>query len=174
MPFDPFATLGLPRAYAVDRAALQRAYLTQAARWHPDRFSDLLQRRHAEQRSAEINAARVCLEDDEHRADALLAMLGGPGKSDDKSLPDGFLMEILDVRSELEAAMQSGDATRKADVQKWADVQRAEYRDRVASLFAQAGEPPDKATLNAIRRELNAWRYIERLIEQLDVSHGGA
>jgi len=168
MPVDPFATLGLPRAYAVDRAALQRAYLTQAARWHPDRFTDLLQRRDAEQRSAEINAARIALEDDEKRAAALLVLIGGPGQSDDKSLPDGFLMEILDVRSELEAAVQSGDAEQKAGVKKWAAQQRTQYRDRVAALFDQAGESPDEATLTAIRHELNAWRYIERLIEQLD------
>ena len=95
-------------------------------------------------------------------------LLGGPGQSDDKSLPDGFLMEILDVRSELEAAMQSGDATRKAEVRKWADEQRSQYRDRAASLFAQAGDSPEKETLTAIRHELNAWRYIERLIEQLE------
>lgn len=170
MPFDPFATLGLPRGYAVDRAAVQRAYLTQAARWHPDRFSDPIARRDAEQRSAEINAARVALEDDEQRASALLALLGGPGKSDDKSLPDGFLMEILDVRSELEEAMQSGDATQKASVQKWAEQQRAQYRDRVAALFDQAGEKLDDESLTAIRHELNAWRYIERLIEQIEPS----
>lgn len=168
MPFDPFVTLGLPRGYAVDRAALQRAYLTRAAKWHPDRFIDPLERRQAEQRSAEINAARVALEDDEQRAAALLALLGGPGKSDDKSLPDGFLMEILDVRSELEEAMQSGDAAQKAGVEEWAEQQRTQYRDRVATLFNQAGEAPDEETLTAIRHELNAWRYIERLIEQLD------
>jgi len=30
------------------------------------------------------------------------------------------------------------------------------------------GDPPDPALLGEIRTQLNAWRYIERLIEQLD------
>lgn len=172
MSFDPFAALDLSRDYDIDRARLQRAYLTEAAKWHPDRFSDPVKRSEAEQRSAEINRARVMLEDDEQRADALLMLLGGPGKSDDKSLPDDFLMEILDVRQELEEAMQSGDAQGKQKVEQWADEQRAAYRKRVAELFRSAGDPPDAETLQGIRLELNAWRYIERLIEQIDPAGG--
>jgi hypothetical protein len=44
-------------------------------------------------------------------------------------------------------------------------VQRGEYEGRVARLFAQGAETVE------IRRELNAWRYIERLIEQLDPNY---
>ncbi len=170
MPFDPFATLGLGRDYDIDRAHLQRAYLTKAAKWHPDRFADPVRRSEAEQRSAEINRARVVLEDDEQRAEALLTFFGGPGKSDDKSLPDDFLMDILEVRQELEEAVHSGDAQGKQRVEQWAEQQRAAYRQRVGELFHSIGNPPDAHALRGIRLELNAWRYIERLIEQLDTA----
>jgi hypothetical protein len=43
------------------------------------------------------------------------------------------------------------------------------YAGKVTRLFERQG---DAGALVAIRRELNAWRYIERLIEQLD--GGGA
>lgn len=168
MTFDPFAVFALPRSFEIDRAALQRAWLAEASRWHPDRFADPVQRREAEGRSAEINRARVVLEDDEQRADALLALLGGPGRGEDKSLPEGFLMEVMEVREELQDAMASGDASRRAEVERWADEQRAAHRRRVADLFARAGGREDGATRAEIRRELNAWRYVERLIEQLD------
>ncbi len=169
--FDPFAVLGLERHYAIDRPRLQRAYLSEAAKWHPDRFADPIERRQAEQRSAEVNRAREILEDDEQRAEALLALLGGPGKSDDKSLPDGFLMDILEVRQQLEAAMESGDAQGKREVEQWADGQRGQYRRRVGELFDEAGPGRGSEALRAIRHELNAWRYIERLIEQIEPPH---
>lgn len=168
MSFDPFAVFALPRAFEIDRAALQRAWLAEASRWHPDRFADPVQRGEAEGRSAEINRARVVLEDDEQRADALLLLLGGPGRGEDKSLPDGFLMEVMEVRERLEEAVASGDALRRTEVERWADEQRAAHRRRVADLFARADGRDDGAALADIRRELNAWRYIERLIEQLD------
>ncbi len=168
MIVDPFAVFALPRTFEIDRAALQRAYLAEAARWHPDRFADPVQRREAESRSAEINRARVILEDDEQRADALLALLGGPGRSEDKSLPDGFLMEVMEVRERLEEAVASGDAQRRSEVQRWADERRAAHRRRVAELFASADGRAGDPALADIRREMNAWRYIERLIEQLD------
>ncbi|MCC6908263.1 MAG: DnaJ domain-containing protein [Phycisphaerales bacterium] len=170
--FDPFAVLGLERTYDVDRARVQRAYLTEAAKWHPDRFADPVERRQAEQRSAEVNGARDILEDDEQRAEALLALLGGPGKGDDKSLPDGFLMDILDVRQQLEQAMEAGDAQARREVEQWADAQRAEHHRRVGELFGQAEQADGDSPLRAIRHELNAWRYIERLIEQIDPAHG--
>lgn len=170
--FDPFAVLGLERAYEIDRARLQRAYLAEAAKWHPDRFADPIERRDAEQRSADVNRARDILADDEQRADALLALLGGPGKSDDKSLPDGFLMDILEVRQQLEEAVESGDAQGRREVEQWADEQRAGYRRRVSELFRGAGGAADGEALGAIRHELNAWRYIERLIEQVDPAEG--
>lgn len=165
---DPFAVFALPRSFEIDRATLQRAWLAEAARWHPDRFADPVKRREAEHHSAAINRARVILEDDEQRADALLALLGGPGRSDDKTLPDGFLAEIMQVREELQDAMASGDAQRRTEVQRWADEQRAAHRSRVAELFRRAGGRAGDPALTDIRRELNAWRYIERLIEQLD------
>lgn len=168
MTFDPFAVFDLPRSFEIDRAALQRAWLAEASRWHPDRFADPVQRREAERRSAEINRARVVLEDDEQRADALLSLLGGPGRGEDKSLPDGFLMEVMEVRERLEEAVASRDGSRRAEVERWADEQRAAHRRRVAELFARADGRDDGAALADIRRELNAWRYIERLIEQLD------
>lgn len=168
MTFDPFAVFALPRSFEIDRAALQRAWLAEASRWHPDRFADPVQRREAEHRSAAINRARVILEDDEQRADALLALLGGPGRGEDKSLPDGFLMEVMEVREGLEEAVASGDGSRRAEVERWADEQRGAHRRRVADLFARGDGRAEGAALADIRRELNAWRYIERLIEQLD------
>jgi DnaJ-domain-containing protein 1 len=161
---DPFETLALPPRFDLDAPSIDRAYLSAIAHSHPD-----LSGAQADQatQAAAANRARQTLADPERRANALLARLGGPGKEQDKSLPDGFLMDIMETREAIEAAIASGED--RSRWQAWADRQRQSYIDRVRQLFAAlpaADTPPQP--LRDIRRELNAWRYVERLIEQLD------
>ena len=154
--------LGIPPRYDLDRAAVERAYLARAAALHPDVAGD---DDDAPLQSAILNKAKRVLLDDERRADALLALLGGPPKEQNKSLPPGFLMEIMETREAIEAAVASGDQAEREKWQRWAREQRLSYRDQVAKLF-EAGSDADN--LGQVRTQLNAWRYIERLIEQLD------
>lgn len=187
MSEDAFTLLGLPRAFDLDQHALQAAYLRRSAALHPDRLTDELQRDHAQRESAALNDARAVLADDEQRANLLLALLGGPAKEHDKSLPDGFLMEMLDVRQDMEAALAGGEPHERERIDDWARTRRQRHIDSIRVQFMQlaattqpdpeSDQSPDRqpeqptgqqaTRLAAIRRELNAWRYIERMIEQL-------
>lgn len=163
---DPFAILGLPRCYELDAAEMQRKYLERSAALHPD-LAGLDPA--VEERAAALNRAREILEDPERRAVALWRLLGGAA-GDDRQLPPGFLMEMMETREEIEAATASRDPAAIAQWERWAEEQRGAYQSRVAALFrgiAATGQA-DPETLAAIKQELNAWRYIERLIEQLD------
>jgi len=164
---DPFALLGLPRAYRVDAGQLQSAYLRRSAALHPDRISDPLQQAEAARQAAMINDARAMLSDDESRANVLLSLLGGPEKEQDKSLPEGFLAEIMQVREEMESALAGDDPNERARLEQWAQTQREEHSRSIGAMFEDAQRSPDTQTLRTIRRTLNAWRYIERMIEQL-------
>ena len=142
---------------------MQRAYLARSAEIHPDRAGEA-----SEQQAAELNDAKRTLEDPERRAGALLARLGGPSKEADRSLPDGFLMEMMELREAAEAAGSSADP---AEVERWvndAERRRKRHIESIGRAFAAIGATPTGDQLRAIRRELNAWRYIERMIEQLD------
>jgi molecular chaperone HscB len=167
---DPFALLGLPRSYAVDVEALETAYRRRAAALHPDRHLDPIDQADAAEQTARINDARAILLDDERRANVLLALCGGPPSETDKTLPDGFLVEMMERREAMADVLAKGDDTEIASMETWAQSQRDGYRASVASQFERCDEH-DAAALAAIRRELNAWRYIERMIEQLDPSH---
>lgn len=167
MEADPFDVLGIPPTFDIDLSAVQRAWLKLSAALHPDRAPD------AEQAAAElarVNLARQTILDPESRANALLARLGGSTKETDRSLPDGFLPEMLEVRESAEDARQSGDAAGWASFKAWADERRALHIKTVSELFAALGATPSPEALKAIRVELNAWRYVERMIEQLDDS----
>ncbi len=166
-PPDAFDLLGLAPTLDLPRDAIERAYLTHARRLHPDLVgSDPRAQNDAQQRSSDLNRAARTLRDPEARANLLLARLGGPTKESDRSLPDGFLAQILETRMEIESTR--GDPAARTRWEAWAQDQRAQYQKRCTALFAALGPVPDGKARQAIRRELNAWRYIERLIEQLD------
>ncbi|MCC6661058.1 MAG: DnaJ domain-containing protein [Phycisphaerales bacterium] len=161
---DPFAMLGLPRGFDLDPSEVDRAYLERAGAVHPDVAAG---DDDAARKAAALNHAKRVLEDPERRARALLALLGGPGK-EDRSLPPGFLMEIMETREHIEAARGPEE---RARWEAWAAERRREYQANVAGLFLRYAETGVPAR---VRMTLNAWRYIERLIEQLDPDYDPA
>jgi len=155
---DPFDTLGIAPRFDVSAEEARRAWLARSLAAHPDRAGEA-----GREETARLNEAKRALEDPERRADALVLRLGGPAKEAEKGLPDGFLLEIMELREGLEAAQAEGDAAAVERHLATAERERAARMARVAELFA--GEI-DRAALRAIRVELNAWRYLERMIEQ--------
>ena len=170
MESDAFEILGLEPAFDLTRSSIESAYLSRIAGAHPDLGDD------READAARLNDARRALLNDERRANLALCAIGGASASEDASLPEGFLFEIMDVRTEIEGAIESGDEGERARQEAWAAGERARYRETALGLFARVGEEgAEKGELLAeIRRVLNAWRYIERLIEQLDPGYDPA
>lgn len=165
MDQDPFDTLGISPAFNLDSEALEHAYLRLAAKLHPDLAAADPDAHH---KSAQLNDAKRVLDDPELRAQALLTRLQGPGLQDDRTLPDGLLMEVMEVRQAAEQARRNDDLKEMQKWVAWAQERRDHHIQSVSTQFAQLADPPDLAALQAIRVELNAWRYIERMIEQLD------
>jgi len=165
---NPFAELGLEPRFDLDRGEIDRAFGVRAATLHPD-LADPDRADEATRASARLNDARATLADPERRAIALLTLLGGPAAGDDRSLPDGFLMEMMDVRQRAEDECVTPEGHARWRV--WAGDRRGERMDEVRALFSGLADPPDAAALAEIRRALNAWRYVERMIEQLDPDH---
>lgn len=165
---DPFDILGLEPRFDLDAGAIRRAYLARVAAIHPDSADAGAE---SERSSAALNDAKGILESPERRANVLLARLGGPTSAQDKTLPSGFLLETMEMRERIEAALESGDPEARHAIETDAGALRAAHVARVAALFRAAGATPAPDSLRAIRVELNAWRYVERLIEQLEPSY---
>jgi len=164
---DPFQTLGLPPRFELTPEEVRRAYMSRIAAIHPDVASDKPLDDESDA-SARLHEARRVLEDPESRAGALLARFGGPGAREDRSLPPGFLMEIMELRERVESIL-AGEAPGDRDsCRAEAKARRSAYLREVSGLFGALSDPPTPGELGAIRTVLNAWRYIERLIEQLD------
>lgn len=165
-PTDPFRLLGVPATFDLDLERLQAAYLAAMARLHPDAGGG----DGAGERAAAINRARAVLADPESRADALVGLLGGPSRERDRSLPAGFLEEMMGVRMRMEESLGAGEDPRSW--REWAAGRREEFARAAGEGLAlaasmQAGDPARAEALAGVRRSLNAWRYIERMIEQI-------
>lgn len=167
MAYDPFEMLGLPRRFGLGAGEIERAYLARAAEVHPD--AGAFDR--AGVTAADLNRARQDLKDPESRANILLELLGGPSKEADRSLPDGFLMEMMEVREEME---QGGGREDRSRWDNWAEQRRSGHEREVGALFDRIADlsADNPRTLAAIRTRLNAWRYIERMIEQINEGPG--
>lgn len=167
---DPFDALGLEPRFDLPTAEVERAYLARAAACHPDLAGGgPAEDAEAARLAATINDAKAVLLNPESRARALLARLGAgvAGGGPDRDLPEGFLMGIMQTRMEVEEALVGGQATELARWRDWAAGERRSYIERIDGLFSGLSYPPSSPALDEIRRQLNAWRYIERMLEQI-------
>lgn len=169
---DPFDVLGLPARFDLQELEIDAAYLARAAVYHPDLVGDAEE---AGRAMARLNDAKRALLDAERRAVALLERLGGPGQSADKSLPPGFLMDMMEHRTAMEEELSQADPQARGTAQRkwesWGQERRREEIARVGELFASLEASDDAAArasaVASIRTRLNAWRYVERLLEQV-------
>lgn len=169
MSDDPFEILRMEPRFEIDPDDVRRRVVRLAARLHPDRAPDPVTAADQARELARVNEAATELLDDIVRAELLLSRLGGPGPSDDRTLPEGFLESMLSTRMDLEEAVASGDEDGRGRLADWARAEWDERRAAVAAILDRedASNPDD---LVLVRRELNRWRYSQRMLEQLDPS----
>ena len=157
---DAFARLGMPRAYDIDEAGLQRRYFDLQRRLHPDRFGAKSSRERAlsQQQAAALNQAYETLKDPLDRAAELLRLAGravrfaGQGTVDDPEL----LMEAMEMREALAAAATAEEA---ANVHARAEADVAAARADLASAFASSD-------LDQVERAALRLRYLDKLAEE--------
>lgn len=163
---DAFDVLGLPADFGLSSAQIESAYLARAAALHPDTQDDAHDdaQDDAHHDAASLNHARETLLHLESRADLLITRRGGPSRAEERSLPPGFLASIMEIREQCDAAQAAQNGPELARLRAWALQERERYAAIARELFAQASSAE---TLRDLRTHLNAWRYIERLLEQV-------
>lgn len=164
MSDDPFAIFDLPRRFTFDEQALRQRFLKASAEQHPDRFPDPIQQAEAVEQMSRLTDAYRTLSDPEARARALLRLSGVEDDKDKDSLPPDLLMEVMEVRETMESAIASGDDDELARLRQWANQQRDEHLQQLGTLLdteLTAAKAPE------VRLQLNALRYMERMLEQM-------
>lgn len=169
---SPFATLGLETAWEVAPKELKRRLLKFSRFVHPDYFvtSDEETREKAERASAALNASFEVLSNSVSRADWLVESLGGPKESEERQMPQPFLMQVMEWNETLEEAREA-----KPDSPAWQAVEAlshelaSERDERLQAISALLTPLPEAGSegLTTARREINSIRYIDRAQNEL-------
>jgi molecular chaperone HscB len=179
-PVDPkadyFRVLGVPPAFAIDMAELERRYKDTTKVLHPDRYAraDARARRASLERSVQLNEAWRTLKDPIRRAEYLLSLHGvdmgemaGGGRPDQSGahttlpVPHVLLMEVLELREALAEAQSNKDF-------REIDALIAKVRSRLETVMDDVAKgflasPPDLATIAA---RLVTVRYYRRFLDE--------
>jgi len=160
---DPFATLGMPRSFDVNIAAVEKTYRELSRALHPDRYlgASASERRAALAKAVEVNEAWRIVREPIRRAEALLALAGvavGEGR-EPKADPE-FLMQMLEQREALSEAKRARDLDA---VRRMADTMGACSRD-VERALSEGFARGDLASLAGKVGEL---RFYRRFLDEV-------
>jgi len=169
---DPFALFSLPASFDVDATALEQTYLAKSRAAHPDfHAADEAAQGQAVEESSRLNEAYTILKTPILRAEHLLDRLGGPSGLEVRDMPPEFLMEIMDLREEIEDVREAGgletDRGRALEAKLVADLQGVYAEMGEKFTTALAAEKADADLLLGIRRSINVARYLEGLMRDL-------
>jgi len=169
---DPFSLFGLVPSFTLAVEDLRDRHL-KFSRWiHPDYFAASPELRSlAETNTGLLNGALEALEEPLRRADHIVGSLGGPSDSEVKDMPQVFLMEVLEWNEALEEARAAaaGSPARESafKLKPELDEQRALRIEAITKLLDPLPDPESEA-LSTARRELNAVRYLDRALGELE------
>jgi len=123
--------------------------------------------------SAAVNQAYRTLDDPVRRAEYLLLAHGGKDAGQDKRVPPEMLGEVLMLNEEIAEAKEANDLRTLTAFRQQMQGRRAAVLKDVEALAArltEGGNPAsrgDEQTLDALRLELNAIKYVHNLLVQL-------
>ena len=187
---DYFRVLGIPRAFDVDIAEVERRYKDTTRILHPDRFAraDPQARRASLERSVELNLAWQTIKDPVRRAEYLLSLHGvdigdraGRGGADQSGahvtlpVPQVLLLEVMELREALAQAQADQDLREVEALIAKVGSRLGTVMDDVAKAFS--GSSPDLGTAAARLVTVRYYRrflYEARQIADVLATTGGA
>ncbi len=164
----PFAALGLEPSFDLDAKVLRKTLLRLSRATHPDFYSNAEDdvRARAERNSAELNAAHELLADAYRRADWLVASLDGPSQTEERQMPQAFLMEVMEWNEAIEEARSGGSVESLSTLES--ELRGARNASMKSVQEALTPLPPRGSDdLVEARRSLNAVRYLDRALHEI-------
>ena len=162
---DHFTLMGLPRAFRIDSAALDKRYRELQAEVHPDRFAHAgdAEKRLSLQWATKVNEAYQTLKKPLERAKYLLHLTGHDIQAESNTaMPADFLMEQMEWREAVMDARNGGD---HHELEHLHNRLRADIKgryDELSQLLDDAGDFP--LATDRVRRLM----FLEKLLHEID------
>jgi molecular chaperone HscB len=165
---DKFATLGVPRSFQQDDAAVEARYRELSRKLHPDRFAraSAQERRFSLEQTTRLNEAYRTLKDPVRRAEHLLELRGVPvatGEKNGVTMSPEFLEQAMEDREKLlEAKMEGGPEAVEA-LARGVRQKRDDALAQVSALLSR--DPVDGAQAADL---LARMRYYARYLDEVE------
>ena len=164
---NPFEFYGLTPHLLIDEAELRHVYLNIQRSWHPDFFASMPEKEaEAAEKTSLNNTFYQKLNTLPGRMQTLLEMHGMTGETGN-ILPQDFLMEMMELNEETEAAMNDAGHS-QAMVKQLQEKQRQVLNEATQLgewLGAKIVEPEGLKKLQVLYQKL---RYLTKLNERLN------
>jgi len=157
---DPFATLGIPRAFGLDLKAAEKAHRELSRALHPDKYAaaGASERRDALNKAADVNEAWRIVRDPVRRAEALFQLAGVEVGETREPKPDPeLLMEVLEKREALADAKAARDIAKVHALEEEIDAREKKIEESLAK--AQAFDA-------ALVTKLGEMRFYRRFLDE--------
>ena len=164
---DPFETLGAPRRFDLDLAALEKTHRELSRALHPDRYSQAgaSERRAALEKAATVNEAWRTVRDPIRRAEALFQVRGVKvGENQEPKASTAFLMEVLEEREALSEARAAKDLAKVHAIGEAMTARAKHVEQRLAAGFANEPSADAAAALLPLLGEL---RFYKRFLDEV-------
>jgi molecular chaperone HscB len=159
---DPFAILGLPRSFAIDMRAAEKAHRELSRALHPDKYvsAGASERREALNKAADVNEAWRIVRDPVRRAEALFRLAGVEVGETKEPKPDAeLLMEVLEKREALADAKSARDEGKVRALEE----EVAAREKKIEETLAQA-----QTFDSALVPKLGEMRFYRRFLDEAD------
>jgi molecular chaperone HscB len=163
-----FELFGLAPAFSIDLDRLDSAYREIQARVHPDRFAHAgdAERRASLQWTTRVNEAYRALKNPVQRASHILALRGvDVAFETNTAMPQQFLMQQMELRESLEAAVTSKDPDELTKLQQGLERDKQSLEKQLAQRIDR---DRDYAGAAGLVREL---QFLEKLEAEIDAAY---
>ena len=167
---DFFEVLGFPVSFELKSAELEERYQQLSLELHPDFYGSAPEAEQllSETASAILNTAYKTLHVPTLRAGYLLHLLAEKQQLDESSLPEGFLAEMFFLQEELDELLDSVNSVELSAMHDDLQNRKIAIETDYGPLFKKHEDhPEDSGILQQLQTNLNAERYLRRLLERI-------
>ena len=166
-----FEFYGIPVSFVVDKGSLKRVFYANSKKYHPDYFTLESEAKQVEvlELSTYNNEAYKTLSDFDRRMKYVLDLKGAMEEEGKNTLPQDFLMEMMDINEslmELEFGFDREVYDKvRADLKVLEDDLLDEVKPLIAEYDAQKGD--SESILEGVKNFYLKKRYLLRIKENL-------
>ena len=168
---DHFEVMGLPHCFQIGSEELENLYLRLTLGMHPDFFGAASeeQKRLSEKSSVMLNAAYSTLSEPASRARYLLSLFSNGNILQTDELPEGFLKNMFTFQESLDEILESGDQSALCKMNEDLQNRYNFIESNYAALFKKLETSPENTEiLQQLQTQLNAERYLRRLLDRIN------